>query len=156
MPKPKKVKPLSTEEVVKLAKKSQELWAKAEAKTKDLQNLELEAWKRILPRLLKELKASPKVDKGIMGDWLPEGLSGTEIHVVDSAGQHLDFRVGPTFTKKGVMKTPGLWIGFQRRHMSSSRQGDFLMSPAIWKRLRAEIDRRMARFSPKHYRATKS
>ena len=118
-------------------------WADAQEKAEDLRLLENEAFERSVPRLEEEFKKAPKSRKGIWGDFLPDGLRQTEISLVDSAGQHLDFRIGPVFGSEGVHKKPGVWIGFQRLFMSSERQGDLLISPEIWRKLSKEIELRL-------------
>lgn len=132
-------------------RKRQEQWKAAEAKCEDLRKLEDAAWKKYIPRLLERYKKAPKVDKGIWGDFFPEGIRDTEIQLMDSVGQKLDFRVGPVFGKKGIYKEPGIWIGFQRRYMNSSRQGDLLISPEMWRRLNREMELRFKEFRAREY-----
>jgi hypothetical protein len=147
----KKAKPLDVQKI----KQTQQRWAKAEAKCKDMRDLEDEAYKKHFPKSLKAYKAAPKVDKGVWGDFFPEGLRDTEIGLVDSAGQKLDFRVGPVFGRERPYKEPGIWIGYQRRWYSSSRQGDLLISPELWRRLNKEMERRFKRFDARDYGPSK-
>jgi hypothetical protein len=105
---------------------------------------------------LKEaFKAAPKADKGHYGDFLPDGISGTEIHLVDSDSSHLDFRVGPVYGSKGICKKMGLWISYQRKHMSSRRFSELLISPEIWLRLNKEIAQRFKEYKASDYKAPK-
>jgi len=136
-------------------KKTQDAWAEAEAKCRDMRDLEDAAYKKRYPDALKRYKATPKVDKGVWGDFFPDGLMDIEIGLVDSAGQKLDFRVGPVFGKKGIYKEPGIWIGYQRLWYSSSRQGDLLISPELWRRLNKEMERRFKRFNARGYGPSK-
>lgn len=136
-----------TKEIKALQRK----WARAEKKCQDLKKLELEAWKKFFPKFKKQYEALPKSMKGTWGDCFPEGLNDTEIHLVDSAGQKFDFRVGPVFGGKGIYATPGLWIGVQEYYMSSGRNLEFLISPELWKKLTAEIESRFKRYNAKGY-----
>lgn len=150
------VKPLSAKQkkAINETRALQKKWAKAEKKCEDLHNLEEEAWKRYLPRLRKEYKALPKKNIGFYGDFIPENggdINDTEIHIIDSAGQKLDFRVGPAFGKDGVLKPPAIWIGYQRRHMASARQGDLLISASTWRALSKEIEARLKTYSSKDF-----
>lgn len=141
----------------KLDKKTKEIratqkkWERAEKKCQDLRMLEEEAWKKYIPRLKKEYEELPKRYKGIWGDFFPEGLGGTEIQLVDSAGQKLDFRVGPVFGKKGIYNRPGIWIGAQRRYMSSGRNIELLISPETWIRLTKVIVEDIKKYNPRGY-----
>jgi len=111
--------------------------------------------KHALIDLRKQFKAAPKINKGRWGDFLPDGVSDTEIHLVDSEGSHLDFRVGPVYGKKGIYKKTGLWISFQRRHMVSRRFGELLISSEIWLRLNKEIACRLRDYRASDYQPPK-
>jgi hypothetical protein len=135
---------------------SRKKWATAKKKCEDLRRLEDKAYKKILPDLRKEWKRAKRSGNvGVWNDFFPDGLRDTEIHLVESAGQHLDFRVGPVFGKKGVLKQPGIWIGYQRRHMASGRQGELLISPNTWRRLVKEIECRLKKYRASHYQPRK-
>lgn len=136
---------------LKMWRKNQRLWRRAEKKCEDLRKLEDRAWKKYFPQALKRYKALPKANKGIWGDFLPEGISGTEIDLVDSAGQKVDFRVGPVFGKGGIYKEPGIWMGVQRRWLNSSRTVELLLSPNTWRRLIKEVEARLKEYDPKGY-----
>ena len=133
------------------SKRIQRKWAAAEKKCQALQKLVDDAWRKKFPKFLEEFKRAPKIDKGIWGDFLPEGIRDTEIHLVDSAGQKLDFRVGPVFGKTSIYPQPGLWVGVQSRYYCSPRNIELLISPAIWRRLNKEMEKRFKRFNPKGY-----
>ena len=141
----------------KLDKKTKEIratqrkWKAAEKKAKDLRMLEFEAWKKFYPKFKKQHDALPKSLKGQWGDSLPEGLSDTEIQLVDGYGSKLDFRVGPVFGKKGIWSKAGLWIGVQRHYMSSSRDLEFLISPEMWLKLNEELMKRFKKYNPRGY-----
>jgi len=107
--------------------------------------------REVAPDLKKQLRSAPKVDKGYWGDFLPDGLSDTEIHLVDMDGSHLDFRVGPVYGARGIAKRPGLWVSYQRRHMASTRSGELLISSEIWRRLSQEIGRRFRAYKSSDY-----
>ena len=126
-------------------------WDKAKAKCQDLRRLEDEAWEEYLPNVRKKLKSAKKANVGIWFDFLPDGIDSEEMDLVDSAGQKLDFRVGPVYGRNGVLPQPGIWIGYQRRFLTSERQGDILVSPKIWRRLVKEIDARLMMFKSSNY-----
>lgn len=136
-------------------KKTQSEWDKATKKAQDLEKLIHQAWKKMYPKFIEQFKKLPKVDKGIWGDHFPEGIRDTEIHLVDSAGQKLDFRVGPVFGKKGIYKEPGIWLGVQKRYFSSPRDIELLISPSIWRRLNREMELRFKEFNPRGYGKSK-
>lgn len=133
----------------------QRKWQAAEKKCEALEKLILEAWKKRYPKVLEEYKRAPKTDKGIWGDFFPAGVRDTEIQLVDSAGQKLDFRVGPVFGKKGIYKEPGIWIGVQKRYFSSPRDIELLISPNTWRRLNREMEQRFREYNPKGYGPSK-
>lgn len=144
-----------TKKALKEIEKNQRAWNLAVAGAKDLLALEDAAWKKRFPETKKEYDGAPKVDKGIWGDFFPEGIRDTEIHLVDSAGQKLDFRVGPVFGKKGIYKEPGIWLGVQRRYFCSTRDIELLISPEIWRRLNKEMELRFKEFNPRGYGPSK-
>jgi hypothetical protein len=111
--------------------------------------------KLVAPDLKKRFKTAPKADKGHYGDFLPDGVADIEIHLVDQNGQHLDFRVGPVYGRKGINKKMGLWISFQRKHSASRRFGELLISPEIWLRLNKEIVQRFKEYKASDYKAPK-
>lgn len=150
------VKPLSAKQrkAISETRALQKKWERAKKKCEDLRKLEDEHWQRYLPRLQKEYKALPRKNIGFYGDFIPKdfgGLDDTEVHLIDSAGQKLDFRVGPAFGKNGVLKPPAIWIGYQRRHMCSERQGDLLISESTWRALSKEIEARLKSYSSKPF-----
>jgi len=130
-------------------------WDDAIAACGPLRKLEDAAWKKYYPKAKEQYDKAPKVDKGVWGDFFPEGVRDTQIDLVDSAGQKLDFRVGPVFGAKGIYKEAGIWIGVQRRYYSSSREIELLISPAIWRRLNKEMELRFKEFSSKDYGPSK-
>lgn len=68
-------------------------------------------------------------NKSHWGDhWVDDG---TGFEVVDSAGQHLFFRVGMVFTDGSNKpdRTPGVWIDYQEHYMNSPITGCLLLSP---------------------------
>jgi hypothetical protein len=134
----------------KSVKEIQKAWQDAEKSCQKLRKLEDRAYKKQLPRLA-ESKASRNKDVGIWGDFFPDGLEDIELHLVDSVGQSLDFRVGPVYTEKGINKNPGIWIGVQRRYMSSNREIELLVSPEVWRKLSKEIEKRLKKFNHKAY-----
>ncbi|HEC72080.1 MAG: hypothetical protein ACTSW7_00830 [Candidatus Thorarchaeota archaeon] len=139
-------------ENIKDIKAIQSEWKKAEEKCKDLRNLEDEAFQKSLPELKGSFDDAKEVgDVGIWNDFLPDGLDDTEIHLVDSAGQAMDIRVGPVFGQEGIHKEPGIWIGIQRRYLSSGRNVEFLISPEIWKILSEEVNARIDDYSKERY-----
>lgn len=137
------------------AKTDQKQWDRAKKRAGDLERLINESWKKKYPKFVEEFKRAPKVDKGLWGDFLPEGVRDTEILLVDSAGQKLDFRVGPVFGNKGVYKEPGIWIGVQKAYYCSPRDIELLISPKIWRRLNREMEMRFKEYNPRGYGPTK-
>jgi hypothetical protein len=130
---------------------NQKKWEEARKKAEELKILELESWKKYEPKYRKIYDELPDNLKGPWGDSFPEGLRCAEIQLVDGSGTKLDFRVGPVFSKDGVWETPGLWIGVQRRYMSSDRDIELLISPETWIRLNKELMRRFKKYDPKAY-----
>lgn len=130
---------------------NQKKWEEARKKAEDLKILELEAWRKFAPTFKKQYDKLPKSLKGPWKDSLPEGLRCAEIQLVDGLGAKLDFRLGPVFSKDGVWDEPGLWIGVQRRYMSSFRDIELLISPEIWIKLNKELMRRFKKYNPKKY-----
>ena len=68
-------------------------------------------------------------NKSHWGDYWAD--DGSCFEVVDSAGQHLFFRVGMVFTDGSNKpdRTPGVWIDFQEHYMHSPITGCLLLSP---------------------------
>jgi hypothetical protein len=144
--KKEKAKEWTDEDSVKWTKeqKTRKLkWDKAKKKCQDMVDLEDEAFKKWAPELQNRYDNEiPEKDKGHHGEFLVTGTNDTVLELVDNCNQMLMFRVGPVFYKDG--EEVGLWINYQRRHMSADLMGPVLMSKKMWNTIKKEIDKRFA------------
>lgn len=89
---------------------------------------------------------------GVWGDYFTSDRGDTEVEIVDSEFQKLDFRVGPVYKGDKIAKIPGIWIAYQEKNYLSPRMGDFLMSPSTFFELVEDTLDKIASFQPGDYR----
>ena len=65
----------------------------------------------------------------------------SDIELIDSENQNLQFRVGQVFFEKGCSQI-GLWITYQEKYMQGDEKGPVLMSQKNWETIRNFIDRK--------------
>lgn len=73
-------------------------------------------------------------------------LIAVEAACDDIVPQALWVRVGPVFyDSTQAADEPGIWVMYQERHQASSLSGTVLLTPAVWEKLAAAVDDRLAR-----------